>query len=73
LASALELLSTSQYDAVVTDYRLDEYDPRKTGLVVIERARAKDKHCICILMTAYPEDFDRYKDAFSRGGVRMHS
>ncbi len=67
LSSALEYLKAAPYDAVITDYRLDEHDPLKTGLVVIDHARAKDKLCVCILMTAYPEDFDRYKEAFNKG------
>lgn len=67
LKQADALLEASGYDAVVTDYRLDDHDPSKTGLKVIEKAREKDRLCICLLMTAYPEDFDRYKDAFKKG------
>jgi two-component system, NtrC family, response regulator AtoC len=48
-ASAMELLESEHFDALLTDLRL----PHEDGLKLITRAKSLPKPPVCILMTAY--------------------
>lgn len=66
-SEALKAIKTHNFDAVITDWRLDEHDRRQNGVAIIQAAREKDLHCVRILFSAYPLEFDRYRDAYANG------
>jgi class 3 adenylate cyclase/ActR/RegA family two-component response regulator len=67
MKEAIAIINHRALDAVVTDWKLNDRDETETGFVVIEEARRKDPLCVTILVTAFPEEFERYRDAFPRG------
>lgn len=60
--TALEILDSTQIDVILTDLRLPDED----GIKLIERAKARSKPPICILMTAYGSE-DVAVDAMKHG------
>ena len=64
---SLSYIEDHSIDAVVTDWKLKEHNSKENGFIVIKAALRKDPLCITILITAFPGEFDRYKDAFSIG------
>src|SRR5436190_11128595 len=64
---ALECIETNSFDALITDWKLNEHNPRENGFIPIKAALKKDPFCVTILITSYPGEFDRYKEAFATG------
>jgi two-component system, NtrC family, response regulator AtoC len=61
-SSAIELLESESFDALLTDLRL----PHEDGLKLIARAKSLPKPPVCILMTAYGSE-DVAVEAMRRG------
>lgn len=64
---ALAFLATNPVDAVATDWKLDEHDKSKTGVHVIEAAKARDPHMVAVLFSGRSREFARYKEAYAAG------
>ena len=67
IKEALAVIEERSLDAVVSDWKLDQHNASQTGFLVIEEARKKDPLCVSILITAFPEEFERYRVAFPKG------
>ena len=67
LKGGLDAIKKWKFDAIVTDWKLNDRDTRENGFILIGEARKTDPLCVCILITAFPEEFKRYEDAFPTG------
>jgi DNA-binding response OmpR family regulator len=57
-AEAREKLKAGEYDAVITDVRMETED---AGLDVLRLARAQDNHPATAILTAYPPSDDSWR------------
>jgi class 3 adenylate cyclase len=67
IQEALGYIAAHRFDAVITDWKLNEQDRGETGVRVITEALTRHPFCVTILISGHTVEFDRYAEVYADG------